>query len=166
MMRTAQLTRRGLDHAIAAADPHEGEALTGLNAPPNGTAIGMLDDIWNRIADNLRRAYELGVEKAGEIAKATVAATEQMLAGAGDAADWLRERLREALQKLVRGCIEQALAAVSASYSIGGIMLRLKGIEVAQTLSLNGEVSASIQGVFSLVAGGELTVSASYEQAP
>jgi hypothetical protein len=164
MTTTAQLTRADLDKAIEMATPHIGKSLKGLNAPPNGAAAGMFDEIWGTVISGLRRAYEAGATKAREIAGLAVTTAQRVIDQAGEAADWLREKLREALQKLVRSCIELAVASIALSYSIEGVMLRLKSIEIGQTITLSGEVEASIQRVFSLMADGELSVSASYEQ--
>lgn len=162
MITAAQLTRADLDLAIAAATPR-GKALEGLNAPPNGAASGMLDEIWTSIVSGVRKAYELGADKARELANSTSATARSVIDRAGEAADWLRERLREALQKLVRGCIEQAIASLVPSYKVGDVVVQLKSLQVDQKISLSGEIEASIQRVFSLIAAGELSLSASYE---
>ncbi|HYJ83878.1 MAG TPA: hypothetical protein VEW26_13680 [Allosphingosinicella sp.] len=162
MITTAQLTRMDLDLAIAAAAPR-GKALEGLNAPPDGAALGMLDEIWTAVSIGLQRAYELGADKAREIGNATAAAARNIIDRAGEAAGWLRDKLRESLQKLMQGCIERAIALLGSSYKVGDATVKLKSLQVGQKISLSGEIEASIQRVFSLVATGELSVAASYE---
>jgi hypothetical protein len=167
MQATVWANREDFDAALEAAHNMDTVgALPGLASPIGAALAGRLDDAWDHIETTLNEAWRKGRGLAQTAVEETTAKVEQIIGGAGAAADALHEKLLARLHAYLDRFIDRAIARVRDSITITGHEMKLTSVELSQTVTLSGALKVSIQEACALTAEGQLVVAASYAASP
>ena len=156
-----------LDEAIAHAERiGETEPLTGMNSPLDGITRGRVAEVWDAMTIAIRKAFELGEERARNYLDQALATCREVLEEAGAAAGEVQRALKARLRDLIRGYIDGALGVMQSNIRIGDRELLVTSISVEQKVIMGGDLSLSLEQAFKLAASGEIKVAASYSLGP
>jgi hypothetical protein len=160
---TAVIGRDQFERCLAAADEvGTGVPLVGLAAPLDATWVGRISEAWDVVAAALRQAFEHGADMAGDAVDAAVRAAESCVRGAGNRARDVHQALLVRAQTYIGQLVDEALAQVRPSISVGEHVLLLQSVELAHEVTMSGSLKAAITELVSITAEGRLAVSAIY----
>ena len=140
----------------------ESEPLSGMNAPLDGITRGRVSEVWASMTTAIRKAFELGEERARQYLDDALATCREVLRQAGAAAVEVERALKERLRDLIRSYIDGALGVMQSSVRIGDRELVVASIAVEQKVLLGGDLTLSLEQAFKLAASGEIKVATTY----
>ena len=155
-------TRESFEHALDVADNLDLEAALPALAGPLDSLRVRIDEAWDAIKETLRDAFERGSEYTHDQVAKAIAAAQDAIEAAGQRAREVRDELMLRLQSYLDTRVDDALTLVREKVVVAGRELTLSGVQLTNTITLSGSLSASIQQVATATATGQLEVSASY----
>lgn len=134
----------------------------GLASPLDAALVGRIEEAWDTIEDAIRQIFVAGKQKAEELLHSALAKAGQLIKEAGRQATRVHDALLSRLQAFIRKFVEGMLARVPPAVVIAGRSFGLNAVKFNQKLVGTGSLSTNLSEAFSLVADGEIEVSAEY----
>lgn len=161
---TAVLGRDQFERALAAASSvGTGRTpVTGLAVPLEPGWRERVAAAWDAIATALREAFERGRDVAAGLVDAAVRAAEDCVREAGERAGDVQQALLQRLQTYLAALIDEALAQVRPSVTVGEATLPLQSVQITQEIATSGSLKAAITELVAVTAEGRLGLSAVY----
>lgn len=163
MMVSALLTVEDFDEAVLCAqEAGQLPSGAGLGSPLDGSWLGRIAQVWDRIEEALQTAFLYGREGALALAEAAAEAAEKLLHEAGTRARDVQQALLARLSAYADKLVEGALKKVRPNLTVGETKLPLTGVEISQKVTMTGSLKANITDLVALTGAGEITVLARY----